>query len=501
MKKTLLSISALMAAIPVMADVVTLTFDGEGDAYGIERQTITKPEDATFAEEITFSTDGIDFSLKKISETGEGFALVDAGGSNVGLLVYSGFAAATAVTPEITLKSPGGTISGATIYMSGTSLPSLDLECNGTISEAVTENGMSYWTWTLKDPSESIAITWNNVYFSRYIHSIELTYTPDLGGKEACGLSFSSTELEAYLGETVTSPTLSNPNNLPVIWSSSDPGVATVDEKGGLSLISPGTTFITAATEGNDEYAPGNARYTLTVVPSALNITQMLEFAPEIYNKVKVNCPLTVNFAYGSLAYVTDSKGNAACVDNIKNQSSTSTTFTTIYSVGDVIPAGWVATNMNINGSVSWQGIPGNVKETVDVEYPLVSSVTPADADHVVILKSVTFEKSTPMGFTKAYGTTPDGTTYDFQDTYNVTPEPAGTYNVSCVVKYSKTGSTEYFFLSPIAYGPASLTAVEPTTDSASKVRFFNLNGIEISKPDKGIYIMKAEGKTSKVIL
>ena len=502
MKKTLLpAASLLLAAIPAAADVTTLTFDGTGDAYGIERQFSNKPEDLTFSSDLSFSEDGVDVAIRKISETGDGFALVDAGDSNCGLLVYSGLAAATYLTPEISLSVPGGTISKVVLAMTGSALSALDIECNGVTSESAMENGLYYWTWNLKDASDKASFSWENKFYGRYIHSIEITYTPDLGGKEACGLTFATPDLEAYLGETVTSPILSNPNKLALTWSSSDPEVATVDDKGKLTLLAAGTTVITAATEGDASHAAGNAKYTLTVVPTATSIAEMMEFAPANYDKVKVNCPLTVNFAYSSFAFVTDEDGHAACIENIKNQGSTSTTVTTIYSKGEVIPAGWVATDLNLNNSVTWQGIPGAVKETVNVEYPVVSAVIPEDVNRVVILESVKFETATASEFTKAYGTTHDGTRYEFQDNYGTTTEPAGTYNVTCVVKYSKVGSTEYFYLAPIAYSEGTLTGVETINANPADARYFNLQGVETSSPRNGIFIKMENGKSSKVII
>ncbi|MDE5996668.1 MAG: Ig-like domain-containing protein [Muribaculaceae bacterium] len=342
---------------------------------------------------------------------------------------------------------------------------------------------------------------WVNNFSSRYIHKIELSYTPDLGGKQECGLSFPDKTYEAVMGEDFTMPSLENPNNLEVAWSSSDESVATVDATGKVTLVGKGQTVVTASTKGNDEYAAGNAKYELVVIPSASNIAQLMEYAPSIYDRVKVNFPATVNFANGSLAFVTDSEGNAACFDDIRNRNSTSTSIATIYSVGQVIPAGWIATNATIYESVIWEGLPANATETVDVVYTKVNSVTPADADRVVILQNVTFETRTAEGFTKAYGTTPDGTRYEFQDTYEISSKPAGTYDVTCVVRYSKRGSTEYFYLAPIAYAEAEGSGINAVEVNESDTCYYDLSGKKISNPKAGVYVKVANDKATKVIV
>lgn len=467
MKKALLSVAAIAATVLTgWANEYTFVFDGNNDMGGLTRQTSTNPDELTFSEGLTLNEEGVEFSIRNTVQTGKGFALVNAGGSNAGILIYASISSTTSMSPQISLTVPNGKITEAKLYMSGTGLITLDVDFNGAAIESQNEGALYSWTWSDKEGTETLSMGWVNNYSSRYIHKIELTYSPDLGGKQECGLSFSSKTYEVILGETFKAPSLKNPNNLDVSWSSSDESVASVDSKGAVTPVGRGTATITAATEGNDEFAAGNAKYELTVIPSASNIAQLLEYAPSVYDRVKVNFPATVNFANGSIAFVTDSEGNAACFDDMRNRNSTSTTITTIYSVGQVIPAGWIAANATIYESVIWEGLPEKSTETVEVVYPKVNSVTPADADRVMILKNVTFETRTADGFEKAFGTTPDGTRYEFQDTYEVSSKPAGTYDVTCVVRYSKRGSTEYFFLAPVAYGdPSGADEPEQPTD------------------------------------
>ncbi len=84
----------------------------------------------------------------------------------------------------------------------------------------------------------------------------------------AAGLSYpEGTAVTVTVGDDVTEPTLNNPNNLTVTYTSSNPEVATVDANGNVTIVGPGTTTITAtytAGEGSN-YATGSASYNITV--------------------------------------------------------------------------------------------------------------------------------------------------------------------------------------------------------------------------------------------
>lgn len=104
--------------------------------------------------------------------------------------------------------------------------------------------------------------------WSRGVNGIPTDWTvEDDDSKLSCGLVFSTDHLDVTYGEPYEVPTLTNPNELSVSYTSSNPTVAMVDATTGeLTLLSSGTTTITASFEGSDTYWPGSASYTLTVV-------------------------------------------------------------------------------------------------------------------------------------------------------------------------------------------------------------------------------------------
>ena len=84
--------------------------------------------------------------------------------------------------------------------------------------------------------------------------------------KKPAGLSWGTAARTATIGSADNLfPTLANANKLNVKYSSSDEKVATINEKGEVTLVAAGETNITAEFAGNDEYEAQSVTYTLTV--------------------------------------------------------------------------------------------------------------------------------------------------------------------------------------------------------------------------------------------
>ena len=79
-------------------------------------------------------------------------------------------------------------------------------------------------------------------------------------------LSFASDKVTATYGDgTVASPTLNNPRQLPLTWSSSNANVASVNATGTITIVGAGQTVISAAFAGDDTYQAKTASFTLVV--------------------------------------------------------------------------------------------------------------------------------------------------------------------------------------------------------------------------------------------
>lgn len=106
--------------------------------------------------------------------------------------------------------------------------------------------------------TSSVAGTWEIKNFK--VTDVKTKMSPELSFGEI-------TEFEANVGEDFTAPTLTNPNNLTVTYSSSNENVALVDEATGEIVIgAAGVAVITASFAGNDDYNAGSASYTINVI-------------------------------------------------------------------------------------------------------------------------------------------------------------------------------------------------------------------------------------------
>ena len=104
----------------------------------------------------------------------------------------------------------------------------------------------------------------------------EMTVTYVGSTKNPADLSFGEkTEFTVNVGEEFTGPTLDNPHHLPVSYASSNEIVATVDDKGIVTLNNEvGSTTISAEFVGNNEYKNQKIEYTITVIdPNAITYT------------------------------------------------------------------------------------------------------------------------------------------------------------------------------------------------------------------------------------
>lgn len=92
--------------------------------------------------------------------------------------------------------------------------------------------------------------------------------TPD--SRADAELSFAETSFNVNVGDDFTAPTLTNPHNVAVTYSSSNENLAVVDENTGDVLIgeNAGTVTIAASFAGDATYKPGTATYTITILNS-----------------------------------------------------------------------------------------------------------------------------------------------------------------------------------------------------------------------------------------
>ena len=95
-------------------------------------------------------------------------------------------------------------------------------------------------------------------------------------------LAYSAETATATMGETAELPTLSNPYNLKLRYSSSKRAVAEIDDNtGAVTILAPGTALIGAFFDGNDLFNSGSDTYTLTVQEAGLPAAPVFSFDNE----------------------------------------------------------------------------------------------------------------------------------------------------------------------------------------------------------------------------
>ena len=132
--------------------------------------------------------------------------------------------------------------------------------------------------------------------------------------RRPANLSYATTSYTITQGESFTAPTLTNPNNLTVTYSSSDTNVATVDRSSGRVTLgnAVGTTTITASFAGNNSYLPGSANYTLTVKAPAGDISNIATLTSQEagdYNLTLTRALITYIDPSGKYGFLQDASG------------------------------------------------------------------------------------------------------------------------------------------------------------------------------------------------
>ena len=230
---------------------------------GIDGLVIEVAVNSTINQDVNVGTNVFDFAANTIIK-GEGQMTVNA--NDIGFHVANG---ATLTLDSINLVVNGqfpmtGDIGGDEKL----SIINSRVEIHALGSAAVDDFGGGI---TLKDciisEPEGGEVVGATIEDGNGNYARNLLIIPHVEKKEA-ELEFEVAEMTIEIGEEFIVPFLWNPMDLPVIYSSSDESVATVDEQTGeVEIITSGETTITATFAGDDYILPGSASYLLRVMP------------------------------------------------------------------------------------------------------------------------------------------------------------------------------------------------------------------------------------------
>lgn len=203
---------------------------------------------------------------------------------------------------------------------------------------------------------------------------------------------------------------------------------------------------------------------------------------------ITVNYPLTVAFVNNQNIFACDDKGDFIQIYNANS-----------YAINDVIPAGWTGTYKLYSGvtpEITDATLPASTEQKTFVP----KTVAAADIDNsyvnrVVLVQNVVFSEATPDSKSNFTGKVGDAT-YSFRNNYSLESVPAGTYDVTIVVTIYNNAPSLYV----INYAQAG-SGVNAVATEAAEAEYFNLQGVRVANPEKGLYIRVEGGKASKVIL
>lgn len=248
MRKKILSLFASVA-VAFTLSAETVTFNFENETYGLPRVSVDSNEYLSNGRE---------------AKNGDATIVLNnlASDDINWRLVTTGLRATKAVEGQMQITVAGSIITALEVNITNNN--DTNISVNDGKAEVVAKGTKFNWEGSSNQVkllfTQTAAIT---------VSSIVITYEADGSDiKKRAGLAWpeSAVEVDVDLIEEFTAPVISNPNNLTVIYTSSDTKVATVDESGAVTLTGAiGTTTITATSEETDEYHAGYASYTLTV--------------------------------------------------------------------------------------------------------------------------------------------------------------------------------------------------------------------------------------------
>lgn len=219
----------------------------------------------------------------------------------------------SATTPSIALSGNGTLTFRAGAWMKDAQELILSAEGATLDVEGVTmsnQGAFTDYTVPITGATGNVKITFKGAGASKsrfFLDDVVVTAT-GVATKKAAGLEFSTTSATAVVGQPFTAPTLSNPNNLAVTYSSSDENVATVAADGTVTIKAAGTTTIKATSEETAEYYAGSTSYTLTVATTVDNIAAFKALADKTTAVLKLK-DAQVLYAYNNDMYVRDATG------------------------------------------------------------------------------------------------------------------------------------------------------------------------------------------------
>ena len=268
MKKLLLSLVALLSlgVLSANAETITLTpkeFGYSGSGYAMK--------------EYTDNVSGLKFKMSGNMAKQDYLGLSKNSGNGNYIVVTENINNVKITKVEFKASTGSSKVTKVAVYRNSSAY-------NPTTTKVTSLSGTKVDEITISKTETSCSFDINDTYFGMYnstntgavsITAFVVTYEKGDPDKQPAGLSFGeTTEFTANLGEAFKAPRLTKATDAEVKYSSENVEVATVNESTGeVTLLSAGSTTITATAEANTQYNGGSASYSLTVIdPTAVTV-------------------------------------------------------------------------------------------------------------------------------------------------------------------------------------------------------------------------------------
>ena len=126
-----------------------------------------------------------------------------------------------------------------------------------------------YYAAVLPGEKTNLALSFDGKVYKTWASvNIKQSMIANVKPKADRELKFAAAEASATMGDNSFTGLVLSGEKTGVAYTSSKTSVATVDAEGKVTLVSPGTTVITASADENNTHLAGTASYTLTVAPA-----------------------------------------------------------------------------------------------------------------------------------------------------------------------------------------------------------------------------------------
>lgn len=313
-------------------------------------------------------------------------------------------------------------------------------------------------------------------------NKVEITYSVD-SSKKVASLSFSEETVEIAMGSAFTAPELTAETDGAITYASDNDEVASVTADGKVTINGVGTAVITATSAETDAYFAASASYTINVLPDPANtIYSNSCFTDEcgftVFNEGEIN-PWTIDPKYGlkASAFINkEVKASGAIMGSpvldLKDRKNITLTFEHALNQFKENNELIECTQENINKYVSIL-----IAEVSD------AAVIPQweHLSDALNIKKWSWDYVEQTVDLNAYA----GKQVRIGFGYVSTDKVAGTWEIKNVTVSGEKNSE---------------TKVELNAAEESAPVYYNLQGVRVAQPERGLYIKVVNGKSTKVV-